>query len=178
MRHGCVRQPHRPRHWHQGGFTLVEAIGSIFLVSLLLVAALNAAGVSARMRQTASDRDFAAVLANDLHEEIVQKGYGSTSSGTIPDTLFISGSRAAVTTIDQYNGLTEIPPVRASGGAISGSTGWRRQTTVERASASAPSSTGTTETGVKRITVRVLRGTTEVYSIQFLRSRAWDDAKD
>ncbi len=170
---------HTPARQPRGrtGFTLVEAVIAIVLVGVLLTGALTAAGASARMRWSAADRDLAAGLAIDLVEEIAQKGYGSTTAGPIAETM-ASGSRAALSTIDAYNGLLEEPPVRADGKPIPAAANLMRLTAVERVSASDPSSTGTAETGVKRVTVTVYRGSTALYAAQFLRTSAWSGAKD
>lgn len=165
-------QPRFPR-----GFTLIEAVMGMLLVSVLLAGALSAAGASARMRQAASDRDFGGTLAADLCEEIAQKGYGTTAGGTIATTN-TAGSRASLTTIDQYNGLDEQPPVTSLGGGITGSTLWRRQTTVRRVTVADPSIETTSETGVKSITISVSRSGAAVFEMQMLRTSGWDVSRN
>lgn len=158
-------------------FTLVETIISIVLVSILLAGALTAAGAAARFRQSTSARDFASMLANDLAEEMAGKSYGSTAGGTIGATT-LSGTRAGVTTIDQYHGLVESPPATWNGVGISGAGGWTRSTTVERVLSKSPSTVTTDETGVKRITIRLSRGSTVYAKVSFLRTRSWDSSRN
>ncbi len=155
------------------GFTLVEAIASIVLVGVLLIAALSAAGASASMRQNASSRDFAAMLAADLAEEIDLKGYGGTTGGTITGAI-LAGTRATFTTIDDYNGLEERPPVTGAGVTIDGAANYSRQTAVQRVTLADPTAATTTETGVKRITITVYRSGTALQELQIIRTRAWD----
>lgn len=158
-------------------FTLVETVISIVLVSVLLVAALTAAGASARFRQSTSSRDFASLLASDLTEEMAGKLYGSTTGGSILTTT-LAGNRSTTTNIDQYNGLTESPPVTWAGTAVSGATGWTRSTVVERVLVKSPDTITTDETGIKRVTITVSRGTTVFARVRFIRSYAWDTSRN
>jgi prepilin-type N-terminal cleavage/methylation domain-containing protein len=168
-------------HQHQAhrvrAFTLVETIISIVLVSVLLVAALTAAGASARFRQSTTSRDFASLLASDLTEEMAGKLYGGTTSGSILTTA-LAGNRSTTTNIDQYNGLTESPPVTWAGTAVSGATGWSRSTVVERVLAKSPDTTTTDETGVKRVTITVSKGSTVFAKVRFIRTYAWDTSRN
>jgi prepilin-type N-terminal cleavage/methylation domain-containing protein len=158
-------------------FTLVETIISIVLVSVLLVAALTAAGASARFRQSTTSRDFASLLASDLAEEMAGKLYGSTGGGTISTTA-LTGNRSATTNIDQYHGLTESPPVTWAGTAVSGATGWTRSAEVTRVLAKSPDTATTDETGVKRVTITVSKGSTVYAKVRFLRTYAWDTSRN
>lgn len=155
------------------GFTLVEATIGALLVGIVLAGALSAVGASARMRLSSLQRDYGGMLADDLAQEIAQKSYGAATGGAI-GTVSTSGSRAALTTVDQYNGLDEQPPVTSAGGKISGATGWRRITSVYRVVAASPSTATTAETGVKAVKITVYRGSTPTFEMSLLKTQTWD----
>lgn len=158
-------------------FSMIEATVCVVLVGILLAGSLAAAGNSARDRLRTSESSLATTLALDLAEEIAGKGYGSTTGGTIPTTTH-TGPRAILTTIDQYNGLTESPPKDPSGMTIPRTTGWTRNAAVTRVTAADPGVSTTQETGVKRVTITISRGSSTLWSCQFVRSWAWDDSRN
>ncbi|MBL8964108.1 MAG: hypothetical protein KF787_02360 [Phycisphaeraceae bacterium] len=158
-------------------FSMIEATVCVVLVGILLAGSLAAAGNSARDRLRTSESALAAALALDLAEEIAGKGYGSTSGGTIPTTTH-TGPRATLATIDQYNGLAESPPKDPSGMTIPRTTGWTRSTAVTRVVADDPGVPTTLESGVKRVTITISRGSSTRWTCQFVRSWAWDNARN
>ena len=150
-------------------FTLVEAVFATLLVGLLLVAALSAAGASARLQGHGSDRGTGELLAEGLINEILVQAYQdpgpSPTFGPEPGKTTTPPSRINFNDVDDYNGWTESPPQNKDGSVITmtnpdGSTspafpGWARSVAVAWVTPSDVTVTSTTETGVKRMTVTV-----------------------
>jgi len=154
---------------NQRAFTLVEAVFATLLVGLLLVAALSAAGASARLQAHGSDRGTGELLAQGLMNEILVQAYQNPGPnptfGPEPGKTTTPPSRTNFNDVDDYNGWTESPPQNKNGSVITitnpdGTTspafpGWGRSVAVAWVSPSDLTAASTTETGVKRMTVTV-----------------------
>lgn len=162
----------RSQHRKTSGFTLVEALMAVVIVSGVLVAAVGTFGAIGRGRQAQVDRVAAAHLASRLMSEIEQCYYmepGSSASATLGPEAGES-ARDAFDDVDDYSGYTASPPKLRNGTALTGYTNWTHAVTVDRASVNDPSATSATETGLKRIRVTVTSPSGSKYVLDAVRS--------
>jgi hypothetical protein len=151
----------------------VEAVISLFIISVMLVASLRMVGAS-RLGQTwNADHERGLRLAQDLMAEICDQAYSDPNEPPVfgPEPSETAG-RPAYDDVDDYNGLSEAPPRDRSGNAIPGLSNWRRAVDVAFVSANDPTSTSVFETGVKRITVTVYRSGVPMARLVALRASA------
>ena len=140
------------------GFTLVEAVMAMLVVSILLVAALRATGGSARIQYKNAERATARMLADSMMSDVLTLPYED------PYVTPLFGRESGETTssksnyddLDDFNGWTEAPPQWKDGSTMSNLSGWRVTVTVDRVRAATPTATTSTESGAKRVTVKVL----------------------
>jgi Tfp pilus assembly protein PilV len=139
----------------QGGFTLIEAVISTVIVSVMFVAALNTVGAARIAEHKAALVGRGRTLAESLMAEILLQSYQE------PGSTYVFGreagesdtSRAAYDDVDDYRGWTESPPVTKDGTALPNSANWSRTVTVEWVDPLNPQQVSGTETGAKLITV-------------------------
>jgi MSHA pilin protein MshD len=166
------------RHASRPGFTLVEAVLSLLIVSVVAVAALTAVAQARATRALTSDRSMAVTLARSMIDEVGTRAYADPQSPSSPIGLDAGESAAADRTtlddVDDYHGISESPPRERSGTIIPDATNWRRDVRVEPVDAAAPTNLSATESGVKRVVVEIyLRGKL-VLTQRALRTQAWD----
>lgn len=141
----------------RSAFTLVEAVMSMLIVSVMLVSAMRAAGSSGLVQYKSAERATGRLLASGLLNDIMPLAY--RDPGTTPVFGTESGesttSKAAWNDVDDFNGWTESPPQDRDGNVMSDLTGWSRSVTVDRVDAANPSQVSAVPTGAKRITVTV-----------------------
>ena len=139
------------------GLSLIEVVVSTMIVGVLMVATLNALGAATSSSRTSGNRSVAIALADDLMAEILKAKYVDPGSSPVfgPETGESGTSRAAFNDVDDYNGWSEQPPQAHDGTQMTDRSDWQRRVTVERVTASDPTATSSSETGVKRITVDV-----------------------
>lgn len=139
------------------GFTLVESVMSMLIVSILLVAAVRATGASGLVQYKTAEKTAARLLADGLMSDITALPY----EDPIVTPLFgveageTSTSKANYDDIDDFNGWTESPPQDKDGNTIPNFSTWSRSVVVERVNSATPSTVAGAETGAKRITVTV-----------------------
>lgn len=155
-------------------FTQAELVVSVFIVGILLVSSLTTVGASRKNSFTESSRPLAVSLAEDLLSEIqnlsiidpdCKCGYGAESSES-------TVNRTAFDDVDDYNGLTDSPPKRKDGTAITGFAGWGRTVKIERVTSSDWKQTTTSYSGNYRITIQVFRGSVRVFELVAYRTDA------
>ena len=170
------RHPHIPGR--RRGFTIAEAVMAIVIVGGLLVAALNGVAVSRTGRGRAADHARGQQLALDLMAEILQQAYQDPVQtpvfGLEPGES--STSRAAWNDVDDYNGWTETPPKTKSGTVMNEAAGWTRSVAVQWVDPTTLATSSTlTNTGIKKITVTVKKGTITMATIAAYRTVGWVD---
>jgi MSHA pilin protein MshD len=165
-----IRRCVKPR----AGMALVEAAVSMVIISIMLVASLNAVGASRLGQRWNADRLRATSLASDLMAEICDKSYSDPNDPPLfgPEAGELLAGRSAFDDVDDYNGLSESPPKDRAGTAIAGLTGWTRAAAVAYVSPTDATVTSLTDTGVKRITVTVSRAGTPMAKLVALRTAA------
>ena len=152
------------------GFTLIEAVFSTLLVSVMLVAAMNAVSASAIAQAHSSDTTRGNMLAQALMSEILVQPYSdpnvnNTTIGPDPGDTTTPATRSKFNDVDDYDGWFESPPQTKSG-AVIGSTnpdgsitsyfpGWSRRVSVVWVKPSDLKTAVSSESGVKRVTVTV-----------------------
>lgn len=132
---------------------------SMLIVSVMLVAALNTVGASRATARDTAERGRAALLAQDLMDEILEQQYedpefapGSFGRNA---TEASTGDRSLFDDVDDYHGWSESPPEARDGTALAGFDGWERSVTVAWADPSNLNLSSGSDTRIKRITVTV-----------------------
>jgi MSHA pilin protein MshD len=158
------------------GFTLVEAVVSLVIVSVMFTAAMTTAAAARVREQKAIDRQKGLFLAQSLMSEILDKPY--QDPGALPilglELGDILGLRSSYNDVDDYDGLTEAPPKDSSGAPMAGYQRWSRSVTVQWVTPGALNTTSLTETNLKRVTVTVKKNGLTVVELCALRSKARD----
>ena len=154
--------------------SLAEAVVSIAIVGIMLVAALNTVGASQRTQKKMSDRSRGMLLAQDLMSEILRQSYeepvDSATFGREPSEA--AGSRAEFDDVDDYDGWSASPPETKDGTPLSGFDGWERSAAVAWVDAAEAALVQASDTGVKRITVSVTLDDLPLATLVALRTSA------
>jgi len=139
------------------GMTLIEAVISMLIVSIMMVAALRMVGSSARARQAHASRRRGPALARQLVAEIVTAFYAEPNgTGPLgPDAGESGFGRTGFDDVDDYHGWTASPPTAPDGSAMSHLAGWRRSASVQYVNPNDPDQTVGQDAGLKRVTVTV-----------------------
>lgn len=163
-----------------GGFTLVEAMMSVVIVSGVLVAALGTFGAMARARQVQIDRAAASHLAQQVLTEVLQCYYADPQGGIGLAADAGEASRTAYDDVDDYHNWQMDPPTLRDGTAMPGYAGWKVKVRVHYADLADPDSQIVTETGLKRIKVTVTMPGGAAFDVFALRSKdgAYEQAPD
>jgi type II secretory pathway pseudopilin PulG len=161
--------------------TLVEAVVSMTIVGIMLVAALNAVGTSTRGRQLRQQASQAAGLTQQLMAEILQAGYEEPEDGIVtfqdstgdrfpvdleagasppvfgPEPGETDGTRMLFDDVDDYRAWQSTPPEERDGAPLPEHADWRREVAVAFVNPLTLADLGTpTETGLKRVEVTVV----------------------
>lgn len=138
------------------GFNLVEVVVSSLLVGTLLIAALQAVGISVSTQSIMADESKAAWLADALLMEIHEQSYmepGTSASAIGQDVGETNTSRVLYDDVDDYHNWNETQIQNKDGTIIPDLVNWRRSVSVSWVTSTLV--TSGTETGVKRINVSV-----------------------
>ncbi|MCK4661090.1 MAG: PKD domain-containing protein [Phycisphaerae bacterium] len=162
------------------GFTLVEAVISIVIVSVMLVAALNTVGAARTSKYKLAERSRALLLAQGLMAEILQQPYedADVADNLGPETGEDGGTRANFDDVDDYADWIASPPQNRNGTTIPSADDYEHVVEVRWIDPADLSSTSDTPTGVKRIKVVVKRGGREIVKLFAYRTRMWPDLAD
>ncbi len=138
-------------------FTLVEAVISILIIGVMLVAALGTVGASRLGQYKNSQQSRGKLLAQALMDEILQQDYKEPDSTPVfgREASEISTSRSNYDDVDDYHNWSASPPQNKDGTVISDSTGFMRSVSVQWVNPANLEEVSAIETGVKRITVTV-----------------------
>lgn len=118
---------------HPHGFTLAEAVISVAIVGLMLVAAINMLGTTAMTARLTVEHREALTLAEDLMAEILAKPYSDLQN---PGSLGTEsgeasgGTRANFDDADDYASWSASPPELANGTPIAGYSRYTRAVRV------------------------------------------------
>ncbi len=141
--------------------TLVEAVTACLVVSVLMVSAMRAAGAAGMFQYKTADRARARFLAGQLLTDVLATSYEEPVDAVVFGTESgeTSSSKTNYDDVDDFNGWSESPPQDRDGAAMSDLSGWTRSVSVVWVSSTSPTTVSGSETGVKRITVTVSKGT-------------------
>ncbi|MAE63399.1 MAG: hypothetical protein CMJ18_03935 [Phycisphaeraceae bacterium] len=150
---------------------MIEAVISILLVGVMLVAALRTTGAAARGRLVEDETRRAADLARQMISEVIQNhfeepevgGFGRESGET-------SGDRSNWDDVDDYYNVIENTLVTKDGTEVPNTAGWRRTTQVAYIDPASFEASGS-DTGIKRITVIVQAPSGKSVRVDSLRGR-------
>ncbi len=154
-----MRQPRKTHFAKQrrNGISLVEAVISMVIVSVMIVAALRAVGSVARGQRVQTWQRHGPALARQLMSEILPCRYSDPDETPIfgPENSEGSSDRLDFDDVDDYHGWSSAPPESKDGTALSDMSGWSRTVTVEYVDPDDISIVIGTDEGLKRITITV-----------------------
>ena len=159
------------------GFTLIESVLSILIVSVMFVAAMSATANSRANQQLTADHSQGMLLADMLMTEILQRAYlGANATNTLGREL---GESATIRTgwddVDDYHNWTASPPKESDGTDLSDLAGWERSILISYVnSVNLKLKSGGTNTGIKCIQVIVKHNGRIVAKLDTLRTGAKD----
>lgn len=158
----------------RSGLALIEAVVSMVVLSIMLVAALNAVGASRLGQLWNADHLKGLSLASDLMTEIMDKSYADPDEIPLfgPEASELLTGRPAFDDVDDYAGFSESPPKDRSGAALSGLTTWVREAAVVLVSAADLGSASVLDVGIKRVTVTVRHNGRIVAKLTAVRTAA------
>ncbi len=158
----------------RAGMALIEAVVSMIILSVMMVAALNTVGASRVGQLWNADHLRGMSLASDLMAEIQSKAYSDPNETPIfgPEASEIAVGRTAYDDVDDYSGYHESPPKDAAGNTMSGLSTWRRDVTVTYVNAADLRTAVLVDSGVKLITVTVRRNGQLMAQLSAVRTAA------
>lgn len=146
------------------GFSQVEVVVSTIIVGVVLVSSFSAIAGSRRSQMSESNKVRGSAIAESLLAEIMQLPMREPSCdcGFGPESGETGANRQSFDDVDDYNALIDLPPKSRNGTASTGYSDLKRSVSISMVTAANWNVTTATYAGVYRITVTVLRGTTEV----------------
>ncbi len=158
--------------------SMVEAVVSIVIVGVMLVAALNAVGGSMMTQKKMGDHTLGELLAQDLLSEILSQEYedpdlppGSFGTGAAEAA---TGNRSLYDDVDDYHNWSASPPQKKDGSVIPGLSNWRRTVLVAWVSSNDYDNSSLIDTRFKKIIVTVRHNGGAVASLTAIRTAAMD----
>lgn len=169
-----------PGHRHAArGFSAVEALMSIVIVGIMLVAVMDTVGAAKMTCRRMGDGSRGTLLAQDLMSEILQQAYEDPDNG--PGSFGLGsdevgdGSRSLWEDVDDYHGWSASPPQQKDGTELKDLDGWGRRVAVQWVSPKDFALPSPSDTGVKQITVTVTHDGAVVVSLAAIRTNAWPE---
>jgi len=172
-----IRSTNKPTTNEGGraGFSLAESMIAVVIVGVMLVAALATLSGTRTGQFKMEGRATGTHLAQELMNEILSQPFEEQEG-----TFFFGRESGESATqrdqwddVDDYDGLSESPPKDKSGTVMSDLTGWTRTVTVTFVNPTDLTTAVGSDTGLKRITVTVLRNAMPVAELVAIRSEAW-----
>jgi len=170
---------HGPARVTPRGFTLVEAVMSMLIVGLMLVAALNTVGASKIAQARNAEQSLGPMLAEDLMAEILSQNYQEPTDPVQfgREAGEPGGDRSTWDDVDDYDGWDSSPPEvlqNKDGTAIPDLSGWGREVKVVFVDPGLVN-TSVSDIGLKRIQVTVTHMGRVVAELWGLRTSGWPD---
>jgi len=171
-----VRIPNGPPR--RPGFTLVEAVISIVLVGVLLVAAINTLGATAVSKRNIEHQALGYTLAAELMAEILSQAYEEPVDNVAfgREAGESGGSRVDWDDVDDYGGWSASPPQTKDDEPLDGYDQWTRSVEVAFVKPTSLNELGA-NTGVKRITVTASFNGVPAAELVAIRTQAWPNGK-
>lgn len=159
-------------HPHLQGVALVEAVISVLIVGVMLVAVLTTVGASRMSQYKTSVSSKGHMLAESLMAEILVQKYldpdGSPTFG--PETGESTATRAGFDDVDDYHEWSSSPPTAKDGTELPDLTGWQRNVSVHRVDPTDLTQVQGSDGGAKRITVTVTHNNVQAASLTAVRT--------
>jgi len=158
------------------GFTLIEAVMSMLVVGLMLVASLNTVGASKIAQSRNAEQTVGPMLAEDLMAEILNQYYEEPIDAVQfgREAGETGGDRSTWDDVDDYDGWSKSPPKNKDGSDIPDLADWGRKVTVVFVDSGLVNTT-TSDIGHKRIKVTVTHKGRVVAELWGLRTSGWPD---
>jgi len=139
------------------GFSMVEAVFCVVLVSGLVVVSLDTLGASKMAQKNLGDRAVGQLLASSLMSEILNLSYEDPNDAPLFGLELLENplTRWLFDDVDDYSSWTASPPQNRDGTVIPGLTGWAQTVQVVHVDPADFSVQKITDSGVKRITVTI-----------------------
>ena len=159
------------------GFSLIEVVISMVVVSILFVAAMGTVATAKQHQHSSNDARRGLLLAQGLMAEIMQQAYGDDllPAGLGPEALEMTGNRSRFDDVDDYHNWSASPPQRKDGNQIPNLAGWKRSVTVTWANPGQLDLAYSSESSIKLITVTVTHNDLPVAQLKALRTQASDE---
>jgi type II secretory pathway pseudopilin PulG len=162
----------------RGGITLIEAVLSILIVSIMMVSVLQTLGSSAIADRVHAAQRIGPALASQLMAEILATEYEDAGGSPVfgRENGEPGSHRKKLDDVDDYDGWSSSPAEDRDGSAISGLSGWTRSVSVQWVDPSNVSTVVNVESGLKRIVVTVTDSQGRTTTVTGLRgsSSAYD----
>ena len=145
---------------------MVEAVMSVLLVGILMVAAMNTLGAAAAAQFKNAERSKAVLLAEDLMSEILAQNYEEPDDAVqFGRESESGGDRVEWDDVDDYDGSSNSAPQYADGNDIPDLDSWEREVEVKWVNPADLASVSGSETGIKRIVVTLLHNDVPVFAL-------------
>jgi hypothetical protein len=161
-------------HHMRAAMSMVEVLFASAIVSGMVVASLDAAGMVFRARRLNADGTTGPAMAQELLEEVLAMPYEdplAPGGGIGPENGETGSTRAAFDDVDDYHNWDSGDAKTKSGAAIDGFAGWRQQIRVVYVQPANPEQNLASDTGLKQVTVRVTSPAGTQYQMMGLRAR-------
>lgn len=160
------------------GIGNLEVVVATALSAFVVVGAMNAMGAAQVNTLRLRNQVTALRLVEELFTEIDQLQYEDLTGSTIGlDTGESGTTRANYDDIDDYNGLSESPPVKRNGSATENSAGFQRECVVRFVDPRSPTTVSATDTFVKQVIVRIKYREKLIYEASEYFSKPWCQTK-
>lgn len=163
------------------GFTMVEVVVSTAIVSVLLVAALNTVAAARTTEYKLAERNRALLLAQALMAEILQQAYADPIGGLSSFGLGsseVTGNRSLFNDVDDYNAWVACPSQNKDGSTIPNATDYEQSVSVAWVNPANLSQTVGSNSGVKRIQVKISRQGRTIITLTAYRTQVWTGGAD
>jgi type II secretory pathway pseudopilin PulG len=168
----------RRQYTTRRAITLAETVVATLIIGFVLVSTLQIVAPISRSGSHHANRLVASNLANELAEEIGTKLFTEPDED-VPDTLGTdTGERPAVRAdfddIDDYQSWSSSPPINSLNESYTNLSGWTRSVKIAHVLVADPTTESPTNTGLKKITITVSKGSTQLAQVNLLQSQSAD----
>ncbi len=159
------------------GFTLVEAVFCVVIVSVMFVAVMQTVAAARTMQYKTGGYSRGALLAQAMMAEIMQEAYEEPDDAPVfgPESPETATARGSWDDVDDYNGWSASPPQFKDGTSMTELAGWTRTVSVSWVGTNDLDLAVGAETDAKLITVAVLHDGVQMGRLVALRTRAFPE---
>jgi len=172
--HRCITRARPPV---PAGFSLIEVVISMAIVSVLFIAAMDTVATSKKHQLSSNDSRRGQLLAQALMSEVMQQAYvDADAGGSVIGTELteMTDTRSRFDDVDDYHNWSASPPQRKDGNQIPNLTGWKRSISVTWANPVNLNKASLFESGIKLIVITVTHNNLPVAELKALRAQASD----